>query len=284
METQQEPVLEEFKPQLRNAPDSNTLNTPQKLSSSNVFINEISPAHAFSDSEDISSNFLSTDPNINEKHQYSTVASTPLNVVELSLNKSRLVSPPRTRSFRTNIGNGNGLMVDSASSPLEQELQREIRIKWLSETSTQLRSRIPNLESAKKSNHSRHVDAFSTSKDHSSFEREKVTSPEGRDDDAELLVLIRDPIALDDEWKRVDQHGENATDLGQILSWFSSRFPKNYNNGVSICKSFHLVASSIGRDTTHRIPRRAFKRLLMAIICINRSSNCISSIAPGSNG
>jgi hypothetical protein len=281
MQTQQELKMEETKPRLRNAHDSNVQSTPQILSSSNDFINEMSPAHAFSDTDEVFATFRTIDPATLEKHQHSALTSTPLNVVELSLNKSHLMTPPVPRSFR-NLGNRHGPTVDSGSSPLEQQLPRDVKIKWLLETSQQHKRFVPSFEPVKNSNHSRDSDNSAASIDFPSSE--KVMSPKSKDNDLELLELVRNPTALDDEWKRIDEDGDNATDLSQILAWFSTRFPKHYNDGVSVCKSFNLVASSIGGDTTHLIPRRVFKRLLMAIICINRSSNCFSSAAPGSSG
>jgi hypothetical protein len=251
--------------------DSEFRNTTH-LQTSNDFINEMSPANAFSDVEDFVTTFHSVEPDKEGKNQQSTVASTPLNVVELSLNRSRLVSPPRARSSLATIGNRESYMRDYRSSLLEQHLPKEFESKL----------KRPTTEHAKTSTDSKVEDSAATSVKDSGSDR--PSSPKDKENDLELEALICNPAALDEEWKRIVYNGENATNLAQILSWYSSKFARIYNNGISVCKAFHLVASSMSGGTKHQIPRRAFKRLLTAIICINRSSNVFSLIAPVSNG
>jgi hypothetical protein len=248
---------------------------------SNDFINEMSPANAFSDVEDASATFYSIEPNLDRKNQQTTVASTPLNVVELSLGRSRLMSPSRTKSFSATVGNKQHRMMDLRFSPLQQQMPREFKVKWAGETAPDPKTSA--FEHIKKySHHSRDADISGTSADDSSSE--KPMSPTGKETHLELEDLVCNPNALDDQWKCVVQNGDNTTNLAQILAWYSSAFSKIYNNGISVCKAFQIVASDIGGDSQHLIPRRAFKRLLMAIICINRSSKIFSSIDPGSYG
>ena len=248
---------------------------------SNDFIHEMSPSNAFSDVDDASATFYSIEPNSDRKNQQTTVASTPLNVVEVSLSRSRLMSPPMTKSFSATAGNQRRRMVDLRSSPLEQQLPRELKVKWAGEAARDPKT--STFEHIKKhSHHSRDADISGTSADDSSSE--KPMSPTEKDIYLELEALVCNPNALDDQWKCVVQNGDNITNLAQILAWYSSAFSKIYNNGISVCKAFQIVASDIGGDSHHLIPRRAFKRLLMAIICINRSLKIFSSIDPGSCG
>ncbi len=275
-ETLKKLLREEETPKLR---DSEVWNGTH-VHSSNDFIHEMSPANAFSDVEDASATFHSIESNGEKKIQQSTLASTPLNVVELSLNRSRLMSPPRTKSFSTTISNREGYMVDYRSSPFEEQLPREQNIKWAGRTAPQVKR--TTFEHNLHSPHSRDGDNTATSLEYSSSERQE--SPNGNNNDLELDFLVSNPIALDDEWKCIAQNGENTANLAQILAWFSSKFARIYNHGTSVCKAFQLVVSNIGGDNKHLIPRRAFKRLLTAIICIHRSLKIFSSLAPGSNG
>ncbi len=276
VETLKKLLNEEENPKLR---DSEVWNGTH-LHSSNDFIHEMSPANAFSDVEDASATFHSIEPNGEMKIQQSKVASTPLNVVELSVSRSRLMSPPRTKSFNTTVSNRQGYMVDYISSPFEEQLSREQNVKRARKNAPQVKR--TTFEHDMRSPHSRDGDNTATSLEYSSSERQE--SPNGNKNDLELDLLVSNPIALDDEWKCIAQNGENTANLAQILAWFSSKFARIYNHGTSVCKAFQLVASNIGGDNKHLIPRRAFKRLLTAILCIHRSLKIFSSLAPGSNG
>ncbi len=246
------------------------------------FLNEMSPANAFSDTEDISGIFYSVDPKLGDKIERSTVTSTPLNVVELSQSRSRMMSPTsRTKMHRANGVHREGLLLDSGSSS-EQQLPGERGVVRLADTSLQLKRTTPNVERGNPSNISSDVDISATSVDYPSFD--KQNSPKCKESTSELLEMIFDPEKLEHQWKCIDQNGAFAVDLNQILSWFSGRFPRMYDNGVAVCKAFNLVASEIGGDSKQLIPRRVFKRLLTAIIYIHRSMNCFSVLAPGSIG
>lgn len=250
------------------------------LNLSHDFLNEMSPANAFSDTEDISGIFYSVDPKSGDKIERSTVTSTPLNVVELSQSRSRIMSPTsRAKMIHANGVHRESLLLDSGTSS-EQQLPGERGVVTFADTSLQLKRITPTFERGKPSNVSSDVDISATSVDYPSLD--KQNSPKGKESTLELLEMIFDPEKLEHQWKCIVQNDvHTAVDLSQILSWFSGRFPRMYDNGVAVCKAFNLIASEIG---LHVIPRRVFKRFLTAIIHIYRSMNCFSVLAPGSIG
>jgi hypothetical protein len=81
----------------------------------------------------------------------------------------------------------------------------------------------------------------------------------------------------------LDQAEENAVELAHVRAWCSAQFSGMIND-IAINKAFHFTASSIEGEIKHLVPRRAFKRLLLAILYISRSLDCFASIDSSSNG
>jgi len=289
MQTRQEYRLEEPKPKSTDASGPVVQNVEHVLGS-DPLIHDVSLVNARSDGEVGATNIYSIEPNPYVVKQ-SKIASTPLNVTELSPNRSHLMSPPRIRSFSAAaIGNQESRMLESGSSPLEQYLPGDyFKAKTynpLVATSQQIDR--PIVERTKPSSVSFIIgDVTAASGDLSNSN--KPMPQLHHESDSELAIMIGDPAALDVEWKILDQTGENVVDLGLLRAWLSTRFPQILSDenkffDAAINKAFHLIASSIGGDTNNLVPRRAFKRLLTAIIYIKRSLECFSSIDSSSNG
>jgi hypothetical protein len=263
------------------------IHSVSQLLESHDFIYEMSPAKAFSDIDGFSdgdngsATFVSIDRKTGRNNEHSAIGATPLNVIELSPSRSHLMSPARIRSSRAAFRNDDGA-TDWAEKPhLEQHSTRDQKLKRSVTISQKAHMPMPTSERGISSNDSKEGNFSANSVDTSS--PNKTISSKGKDRDWELLGMLNDPTRLEEEWKFIAHEGDNIIDVNQILDWLSWKFPSIFDD-VSVCKAFDLVASAIGGDSKHLIPRRAFKRLLMAIIWVNRSYDCFSLIASSSNG
>ena len=285
MQTQQEyHNFEQTKPNSRDTAGPEVQNVEVVLASESL-MHDVSLVNTFSDAEDSAAKFYSIEPIPYGVKQYK-IASNPLNVTELSPNRSHLMSPPSIRSFSAAaIGNRDVRFLESGSSPLEQHSPRDhLKAKkhnQLAVTYQQLDRPMSAVDRTKPSNVSisGHISAPSA-EDSSS---DKPIPQPFHERDLELAAMVGDPAALDEQWKILDQAGENVVELAHVRAWCSTQFPGIFND-VAINKAFHLTASSIEGEIKHLVPRRAFKRMLLAIIYINRSLDCFASIDSSSNG
>ena len=285
MQTQQEYYnFEQKKFNSRDAAGPEVQNVEPVLASESL-MHDVSLVNAFSDAEDSAANFYSIEP-IPHGVKQSQIASNPLNVTELSPNRSHLMSPPSRRSFSAAAsGNREVRILESGSSPLEQPTPRDYlkakKHNQLAVTYQQLNRPMSAVDRTKPSDVSINGHFSAPSAEDSSSD--KPIPQQFHERDLELAAIVGDPAALDEQWKILDQARANAVELANVRAWCSTQFPGIFSD-VAINKAFHLTASSIEGDIKHLVPRRAFKRLVLAIIYINRSLDIFASIDSNSNG